>query len=117
MCTYENNDDIGNDAKQLFKVDFFLKIVDCANVSLDERFEQYTCYNDAFDFLYNIGNLKNKNDDELKKYCNDLHLTLQDDENADIDDYNLFNEFKFLSQFIQKNSTPLDCLKKFAKIK
>ena len=76
MYTYENNDNIGNDAKQLFKVDYFLKIVDCVIVTLDERFEQYTCYNDVFGFLHNIGNLENKNNDQLKKYCQDLYLYL-----------------------------------------
>lgn len=115
MYTYENNDDIGNDAKQLFKVDYFLKIVDCAIVALDERFEQYSCYNDMFGFLHNIGNLKSKSDEELKQHCNDLHLFLKDGENADIDGDNLFHELKFLSQIIEENTSPLDCLKKICK--
>ena len=60
MYTYENNDDIGNDAKQLFKVDYFLKI----DLRF-ERFEQYTRFSYVLGFLSNIGSLRNKNDDEL----------------------------------------------------
>ena len=52
-----------------------------------------------------------------KKYYNNLYTFLQDDENADIDDHNLFNELKFLSHIIEENSSPLDCLKKISKEK
>ena len=40
MYTYENNDDIGNDSKQVFKYDCLKKNVVCAIIALDERFAQ-----------------------------------------------------------------------------
>ena len=78
MYTYENNDNIENDIMQVFKVGHFFKNVDCAIFALDERFDEYTRFNDVFGFLNNIGNLKDKNNDDLKKHCDDLHLFLQD---------------------------------------
>lgn len=54
----------------------------------ESRFEQYKYYNDIFDFLHNVNDLKNKNND-LKKVSNNIRLFLQDGENADIDGFNL----------------------------
>jgi len=51
---YESNDEIGDDTEQLFKVEYFLKIIDCAIVSLESKFEQYKYYNDIFGFLHKM---------------------------------------------------------------
>lgn len=61
-----NNDETGDDAKQLFKVKYFFKIIDCAIISIESRFEQQKYYNDIFCLLYNVSDLKNKSNDDLK---------------------------------------------------
>jgi len=44
--------------QESFKIDYFLYIVDKAITTLQNRFEQFKIYEDIFDFLFSIKNLK-----------------------------------------------------------
>jgi len=66
--------------------------LDQAIKSLDKRFKQLESYSNNFGFLYRIGKLKAMQDDELMKYCKDLHMILSDECSKDIDGQDLFAE-------------------------
>lgn len=46
---------------------FFLLVINQALNSMNERFLQFKSFNNNFDFLYNIEQLKNMNNDDLIK--------------------------------------------------
>lgn len=93
MFDYEQNDDVILDPKINFKVELFYRILDQTLSSLRSRFEELQTFNDIFGFLTKMGS---HSDEDLLKYCKDLHLKLQDQsrEESDIDGIDLFNEIK-----------------------
>ena len=56
-------------AKEFFRIDYFLYIVDKTISSIESRFEQFLIYEDIFGFLFNFTKLKSLDDDSLQKYC------------------------------------------------
>ena len=53
-------------SEESFRVDFFLYIVYQAISSIQNRFEQFTTYENIFGFLFNIKKLKYLNEEDLK---------------------------------------------------
>ena len=52
-------------AKESFRIDYFLYIVDKTTSSIENRFEQFQIYEDIFGFLFNFTKLKSLDDDSL----------------------------------------------------
>ena len=98
-------------AEEYFRVDFFLYIVDQAISSIQNRFEQFTAYENIFEFLFNIKKLKSLNEEDLKKYCLNLEFFLKHGDYSDIDGLDLFSELKVLKEVLQiEISNPIDVL-------
>ncbi|XP_022883344.1 zinc finger MYM-type protein 1-like [Olea europaea var. sylvestris] len=71
-------------AKDSFRVEYFLFIIDQARSSLQTRFEQFTHYEEIFGFLFNMDRLKSMPFDSLLKSCMNLEQYLEHNGHSDI---------------------------------
>ena len=83
-------------AKEYFRIDYFLYIVDKEISSIENRFEQFQIYENIFGFPFNFTKLKSLNDDSLQKYCLKLESFLKHDIYYDIGGLDIFLELKVL---------------------
>ena len=98
-------------AKEFFRIDYFLYIVDKAISPIENRFEQFQIYEDIFGFLYNFTKLKSLDGDSLQTYCLKLEDFLKHDIYYDIDSLDLFSELNVLKEILQiKYYTLIDIL-------
>jgi len=88
--------------EELFRVEYFLRLVDQAIVSLTTRFEQYKEYQKNFGFLFTWEALQSLDDQGLKSSCDTLEAVPKKDGKSDIDAKELYMEFKFVREFIPK---------------
>jgi len=111
----ENLDDTNagtQSAEELFRISYFLPVVDQAISSLTTRFEQYQSYQQNFGFLFTSETLQSLDDTSLKSSCDNLGAVLTKDEKSDVDANELYVELKFLQDFIPKeNMGPVEILK------
>lgn len=113
---YEAHDDPILDPNERFKVECFYCILDVAITSIEERFCQLHGHCETFEFLYDIGNIKNQfSKEDLMKQCQDLHLALSTDNTADIDAVELYDELIALSELISPKTSPLKVLEFIAR--
>lgn len=82
--------------EELFRVQYFLYIVDQAKASLVKRFEQYQLYDGIFGFLFTSKCLKSLDDYALRAACIHLESCLTHGESSDVDGEELFRELKLL---------------------
>jgi len=94
--TYEAQDELIQNPKDKFKINFFNVILDTSITSIKERYEQLKNCNKHFEFLYHLRNLKDIETDKLKTYCSNLEFYLTHGDNKDIDSVDLFNELNIL---------------------
>ena len=95
-------------AKESFRIDYFLYIVDKAISSIENRFEQFQIYEDIFGFLFNFMKLKSLDEDSLQKYYLKLESFLKHNLYYDINGLDLFSELKVLKEILQiKENTPI----------
>ncbi|XP_066361267.1 uncharacterized protein [Miscanthus floridulus] len=103
---YDENPEDTNTAtmspEELFRVEYFLRLVDQAIVSLTTRFEQYKEYQKNFGFLFTWEALQSLDDQGLKSSCDTLEAVLKKDGKSDIDAKELYMELKFVREFIPK---------------
>ena len=111
----ENLDDTNagtQSAEELFRISYFLPVVDQAISSLTTRFEQYQSYQQNFGFLFTSETLQSLDDTSLKSSCDNLGAVLTKDGKSDVDANDLYVELKFLQDFIPKeNMGPFEILK------
>jgi len=111
----ENLDDTNagtQSAEELFRISYFLPVVDQAISSLTTRFEQYQSYQQNFGFLFTSETLQSLDDTSLKSSCDNLGAVLTKDGKSDVDANDLYVELKFLQDFIPKeNMGPVEILK------
>lgn len=101
LFEYEGDDEpVSGTAEEVFKVDYFYRIVDCTIQSIRNRFQQMTSYNAMFGFLYDLKVLKRINDKELIQKCKDLENILNLEEDKDICGNELFTELKILRNLL-----------------
>jgi len=105
------NDEITQSAKESFRINYFLYIVDQAISSIESRFEQFQIYEDIFGFLFNFEKLKALDDNSLKKYCLNLESFLKHDVYYDINGLDLYSELIVLKEVVQiDENTPINVL-------
>lgn len=102
--------------EEIFRINYFIKILDQRLVSFEKRFDQLQSYENAFTFLFELKKLKLTNDDELMISCVNLEVFLKHGNRSDIDSNELFMELKLLigslPTNIQKVTGILDFLEK-----
>ncbi|XP_047100832.1 uncharacterized protein LOC124719664 [Schistocerca piceifrons] len=104
--TYEGRDDTIDDPTNCYKIEFYYHFLDIVTTSLDERFSQLKSHCDYFDFLYDIGELKNAPPDNLDTKCRNLTAIFQDHESSNIDALELREELKVLSTLLKLEIGP-----------
>ena len=91
MFNYEHEDETPQNSKDKLKVNFLYVVLDQAQNSIEERYEQLKTFNDYFGFLYRLNKLKEFTKDDLLKHCKDLELLLTDENEKDINYLELFD--------------------------
>lgn len=71
---------------------------------------QFTGFSDQFGFLYRIGKLKNMEDSELFKHCQDLQVKLSYRDLTDIDAVDLKDKIIIFRNILEENTTALQAL-------
>jgi hypothetical protein len=73
-------------AEELFRINYFLPIVDQAITSLTRRFEQYQGFEKSFGFLFTSDKLRSLDDNSLMVGCVNMEDALKSKEHKDIDE-------------------------------
>lgn len=107
----EATDDLIRDSKTRFKVECFFLILDQAITSIEERFNQLQNHANSFKFIYNIGALKSLGKSDLLKKSEELALALRQNEDSDIDAFEMCDELVALSELLDPNLAPIDALR------
>ena len=63
------NDEQNQSPEELFRVEYFLVVVDMAITSLANRFEQFETFQNIFGFLFDSNKLKSLRENELRERC------------------------------------------------
>ncbi|XP_071675889.1 uncharacterized protein [Lolium perenne] len=102
----ESDDDANNEeilaAEKAFEVDFFFVMVDTANTSLKNRFEELGVFKEIFGFLLSSSNLKSLDDVGLQKCCTKFAKTFSKKDPIshkgvfDVDSNDLFSKLRML---------------------
>jgi hypothetical protein len=102
----ERDDDANNEeilaAEKAFQVDFFYVMVDMANTSLKNRFEELGVFKEIFGFMLSSTNLKSLDDAEIQKCCKNFAKTfsrkdpISHKDEFDVDSDDLFSELRML---------------------
>ncbi|XP_075702536.1 zinc finger MYM-type protein 1-like [Rhinoderma darwinii] len=99
----ESQDEPIRDPKQLFKVGFFTRILDSAVQTVQDRILQLTEHRNAFGVLYNLQQIKDLTQENLREQCDHLEKRLSHDHLRDIDGADLCYELKSLSRYVPAN--------------
>lgn len=84
------------EAEKAFEVNYFLVMVDMANTSLKNRFEELSVFKSIFGFLLSSKNMKSLDAIELKKCCTNFAKTFCKDGSFDVESDDLFSELRVL---------------------
>nr|XP_043629852.1 uncharacterized protein LOC122601149 [Erigeron canadensis] len=83
-------------AKENFRTNYFLVLVDMALSQITTRFEQMKHFESIFGFMFNASKLYYLDDELLKTSCLNLEFALTHDKDSDIDGNDLFTELQIL---------------------
>ncbi|GKB11402.1 zinc finger MYM-type protein 1-like protein [Tanacetum coccineum] len=87
-------------AKENFRTDYFLILVDMALTQLNSRFEQMKYFESIFGFMFDASKLFYLDDTNLKECCSNLESALTNDKDCDIDGNDLFMELQILQDML-----------------
>jgi hypothetical protein len=107
---YEGEDSDTTDLKEKFYRNYFLCFLDQGMLCIEERIAQLAEHNNNFGFLYNIQTLRSMKADNLKKYCMDLDILLQDGDSRNINGMDLYHEIIFCQIVDSSYTTPIQHL-------
>ncbi|XP_071689073.1 uncharacterized protein [Rutidosis leptorrhynchoides] len=91
-------------AKDQFRTDYFIVLVDMALVQLNSRFKQMKNFESIFGFLFDASKLAYLDIVKLKECCMNLESALTCDNDSDIDGNDLFMELKVLKDMLPKKA-------------
>ncbi|XP_071739856.1 uncharacterized protein [Rutidosis leptorrhynchoides] len=91
-------------AKEKFKTDYFLVLVDMALLQLKTRFEQMKKFETIFGFMFDASKFYYLDDDLLKRSCLNLETALTYEKDSDIDGDDLFRELQSLQKMLPKGA-------------
>ncbi|KAI3684617.1 hypothetical protein L6452_33841 [Arctium lappa] len=98
-------------AKESFRVNYFLCVVDHAIASLNRRFEQYKEYESVFGFLFTSDKLCSLDNVCLKSSCTNFEIALKKQDQSDVDGNDLYVELKLLQDYLANQKMgPVDIL-------
>ena len=98
-------------AKESFRVNYFLCVVDHAIASLNRRFEQYQEYESVFGFLFTSDKLRSLDNECLKSSCTNFEIALRKQDQSDVDGNDLYVELKLLQDYLPNQKMgPVDIL-------
>ncbi|XP_071689064.1 uncharacterized protein [Rutidosis leptorrhynchoides] len=109
-CRKKQFDEISNtereqqSAKDQFRTDYFIVLVDMALVQLNSRFKQMKNFESIFGFLFDASKLAYLDIVKLKECCMNLESALTCDNDSDIDGNDLFMELKVLKDMLPKKA-------------
>jgi hypothetical protein len=109
MFSYERNNEPILNEEDRFRINYFL-VVNQSIESINKHFEQLEPYSNNFGFLYQIDKVKTMKEDELQKYCKDLHLESSDGDLNDLEGLDLYSELLIFRMMIDDNTTLLKAL-------
>ncbi|KAE8773641.1 hAT family dimerization domain containing protein [Hordeum vulgare] len=92
----DNNNEEILAAEKAFEVNFFFVMVDMANTSLKNRFEELRAFKEIFGFLLSSSNLKSLDDIELRKCCTKFAKTFTHNHSCDVELDDFFSELRML---------------------
>nr|XP_022921013.1 zinc finger MYM-type protein 1-like [Onthophagus taurus] len=98
------------DPKQNYKISFYYMIIDNAVNAIQERFNQMQEYCALFEFLYDIFNLKDKNEADILMQCKKFESALTHNSCKDIDGEDLCWELQSVSRRLPKVMGPSEVL-------
>lgn len=84
------------EAEKAFEVNYFLVVVDMANASLKNRFEELNVFKSIFGFLLNSKTMKSLNDVALRKCCTKFAETFTQNDSSDVEVDEFFSELRVL---------------------
>ncbi|KAK9674251.1 hypothetical protein RND81_12G221200 [Saponaria officinalis] len=100
----ENPDDSSTlSEEELFRINYFLFLIDQAISSLKRRFEQYQEYENIFGFMFTSDKLNALDDSTLKSCCINLEKVLMNKGVSDIDGNALYFDLNFFKEFMMPN--------------
>ncbi|XP_071728461.1 uncharacterized protein [Rutidosis leptorrhynchoides] len=105
-CRKKQFDEIPNtereqqSAKEKFKTDYFLVLVDMALSQIKTRFKQVKHFESIFGFMFDASKLHNLDHDLLNKCCLNLEVALTYNKDSDIDGNDLFRELEYLQSML-----------------
>ncbi|GKD77048.1 zinc finger MYM-type protein 1-like protein [Tanacetum coccineum] len=105
-CRKKHFDEIPNtereqqSAKDNFRTDCFLVLVDMALTQLNSRFEQMKYFESIFGFMFDASKLAYLDDKSLKECCSNLESALTNDKDYDTDGNDLFMELQILQDML-----------------
>ena len=101
----------------MFRINYFIYIVDQIISSIKSRFEQFKEYENIFGFLFDFEKLKSLDEDSLKGHCLNLEQVLKFGDLSDIDGFDLFSELRVLREVLQiKENKPIETLNYIKKL-
>ena len=78
------NDEQNQSPEELFRVEYFLVVVDMAITSLANRFEELETYQNIFGFLFDSNKLKSLDENKLREHCVTFNSTFSHGESSDV---------------------------------
>ena len=103
--------------EDLFRINYFIYIVDQIISSIKSIFEQFKEYENICGFLFNFEKLKSLDEDSLKGHCLNLEQVLKFGDLSDIDGFDLFSELRVLREVLQiKENKPIETLNYIKKL-
>nr|XP_017250976.1 PREDICTED: zinc finger MYM-type protein 1-like [Daucus carota subsp. sativus] len=89
-------DELCQSPEELFRLEYFLVVVDMAITSLQSRFEQLKIFENLFGFLFDSDKLKSLAENELRECCVTFHSAFSYSDSSDVDLNDLYSELKVL---------------------
>ena len=100
---YEANDEAPIDPQERFRVDFFIPLVETAQMAVQERFEQLKAKMSKVEFLFKLDELPKREDLFVK--CKDLEDLLSDGDDSDIKGAELCEELISIKDLMPNKGT------------